>query len=93
MPNVTAQFAHTFIGQIKTLVLEYFRNLSDKEIKSLNKKEFVMIFECLSHSLNEFSESSIEELESFKLEMSLKWFKSSSLEKRLSGLADIKVLI
>jgi len=82
--NVGPQLFHALQG--------YFDHYSDEDLKNLSKKDLEATVKSLQQIIFETSGPSItEEIEAMKLGVCLRWLKSSFLEKRITGILEIKV--
>jgi hypothetical protein len=82
------EFAQNFIGEVKSAVLDRFFNMTDKELKDIEKDSISKILrdmkEFLKLGMNEEETDKI--VEHTQLAMSLKFLKSEYLEKKLKGI-------
>jgi len=88
-------FAETFVTEIKEIVLSRIRNMSEKEIKEIDKELVSKVLTEIKDFLNlHYSDAETSEIiESNQLFMAHRFLKSTYLEKRLKGLNHIKHMI
>ncbi len=85
------KFLQPYAEELQSRTFEIILNLNDDELKTEDKKVLADISKALTKILTAaFGPKVYEVMEGFNLKTALKLFKSSSLEKRLSGLNDIK---
>ncbi len=91
----SATFTEHFVTSVKEIVFQRIRNMSEKEIKEIDKEVVSKVLNDIKDFLNlHYTEAQTSELvESNQLFMAHRFLKSTYLEKRLKGLNHIKNMI
>ena len=81
--------------KIKDSFIQRFNNLSEKEIKEIDKELFSKILSDASNLLlNKYSQEEVSKIiESTELDLSLRFLKSPIFEKRIKGINEIKEIL
>jgi len=92
---VTTEFAAAFTDQIKGLIINRFMNLTDKELKEVDKDKLSKVLIDLKQfmSLGMDDSETAQIVEQTQLYIALRFLKSNNLEKRLKGLNDIRYMV
>lgn len=70
----------------------YLNSFGDDELKNLSKKDLESLVTVLKDITEELgSQAKLEEIETLRLGVALRWLKSSNLERRIAGINEIKV--
>lgn len=89
------EFSKYFSEAIKDIVCSRLNSMTDKDVKEIDKEIVGRVLSELKDiftlSMNEVKAAEI--IEQNLLNVSLKFLKSSYLEKRLKGISDIKLMI
>jgi hypothetical protein len=88
-------FSAQYIPQYREAILERVTNVSNKEIKEINKQYFSQILENLAILMGRLSssEENYELVETMELDLMMKFIKCGLLEKRLRGINEIREFI
>ena len=88
-------FANQFVLSIRDIVMNRLRNMTEKELKEIDKESVSFMLlnlkDFLTLSLDDIQTAEI--IEQNQLMISLRFLKSTYLEKRLKGITDIKTMI
>lgn len=88
-------FASSFVSSVKDIVISRLRNMSEKELKEIDKETVGRVLydmkDFLSLAMNE--KETAEIIEQNMLITALRFLKSTYLEKRLKGISEIKAMI
>ena len=92
-------FAPNFSGhitkQVKDILVYRLNNMTEKELKEIDKESISRVLtelkDFLTLSMNDIETAELIELN--QLTISLRFLKSTYLEKRLKGISDIKLMI
>jgi hypothetical protein len=91
----SAEFSKFFVDTIRDIIVKRLTNLSDKEVKEIDKeivgRVLIELKDIFTLSYTDIQAAEI--IESSILNISLKFLRSSYLEKRLKGISEIKLLI
>ena len=88
-------FASSLVEQVKVIVLNRLGNMTEKELKEIDKESVSRILTDLKDffTLSMTDIETAELIEKNKLNIAMRFLKSTYLEKRLKGISDIKVII
>ena len=79
---------------LKELILQRIESIKSKDVKDINKDVLDEIISKMKKLLiDSLKKPDLEQLEKAELTLTLKYFKSPYMEKRLKGLIEIKDLI
>jgi len=94
-PIATEEICERIVKAIKKMLTQRVESLEDRDMKDISKntiKEFMNLMRKILSSLSNNIEA-IKIMQNYEMLLSLKFIRSTSLEKRLNGLAEIRRLI
>ncbi|CDW78729.1 UNKNOWN [Stylonychia lemnae] len=88
-------FAQKFVFNVRDILISRIRNISEKELKEIDKEIIGRVLNDLKEFLTLFlnEEETAEIVETNQLLVALRFLKSTYLEKRLKGISEIKFMI
>ena len=88
-------FAKSFITQVKDIVSQRLQTMTEKEIKEIDKESVSLVLKSLKDflTLALSDQETAQFIEINQLNMSLRFLRSTYLEKKLKGLQEIKHMI
>lgn len=92
---MSENFSESFVAEVEAIVTQRLMGMRDKEIKELDKEALPAVLHSLSVFLQVAKDDDViaELIEKIQLAFAARFLKTTYLEKRLKGVADLRTLI
>jgi len=92
---MSPEFASKFVEELRQIITERLVGMSDKEIKELDKEALAEVLQQFNQLLllSKAEPEIHEQIEQMQLSFSVRFMKTTYLEKRLKGISDLRTII